>query len=151
MAKSHSEDSDQLYVSIGKPVYRGGKENLLRSQESLLRILKRFAALKLLWREKKLLRNKVIKMLSETTVAIADANNHLPVPKAIQKRMEQKKKEEERLHHQQEREEAARKREEERSKREEELVKKRKVQKTKNQSIDDELREIQAKLAALNG
>lgn len=134
------ESGDELYVSIGRPVYRGGKAKVLGSQESLLKIMKIFANLKVLWKEKKRLRTVVSKMLSEAVSDINSANASMPVPKAILRKIEKEKEMKEKI--------ARRKVEEKLSMAE--MAKRKADSRSKSRVIEDELKEIQEKLKSLN-
>ena len=130
--------SNELYVAIESSEYKGGKRKILECEASILKILKHYSALRLLAKEKKLLRNKLVKVFSSAISEVETANSKMPVPRAVLKRIEKEKKEREKR----------KKEREERIKKEAEAKKKMSAKK-KASGIDEELAEIQEKLRAL--
>ncbi|MCK4996840.1 hypothetical protein KAS08_00925 [Candidatus Pacearchaeota archaeon] len=78
---------EELYVSIDRGVYRGGKSNLLMCQASTLASLKRLYNLKVLARQKNDLKKILLRLMKSVNSEINAIQKRMPtssIPKTIQ-------------------------------------------------------------------
>jgi len=116
---------EELYISITPDIYRTNKLNILTNQADLLSTLKRLQNLKVLARQKRDLKQKILRHLTTILSSIEGIQKGMPtpkVPKIIKKRKE-----------------------------ESEMTEEAEEPFTRRAEIEEELRIIQQKLKELNG
>lgn len=126
-----TENSSSLYVSLPPLIYRDAKSQGLASQASLLRMMKHVQKLKILARQKRELRERLIKLSETVEKELKRIENKFPEPK-VPKKFRKKKHKKHKT-------------------KEDKLDLKIKRDYSKRAEIDDELMQIQEKLAALRG
>ena len=117
-----TESSQDLYVSINQDFYRNGKKNVLHSQADLLIMLKYLHKLRVLARRRNDLKIKLHKTSVSLQKEIETLRKHLPMPKSVKKVI------------------AATKKKEHAKKEETDTF----------SNIEEELKQIQEKLASMN-
>ena len=119
--------TEELFVSIHPQIYRRNKSATLLGQADLLQVLKHLQNLKVLSRQKNDLRKQLYKLLSSTMTNIKALQEKMPtskIPKTVQRH--------------------------ETSKPKSEAIQPSKIPFSRKDEIEEELREIHAKLQALN-